>query len=219
MTTLLHDGLILDHASGTAPAAVSALAVAQAELRPDAARRIGVAEAAFGALMEAGPRARLDPDSYARLLAALESTPTPQEARPALEPGGDGAIPEVLRRALTSQGGPLHWSPRLGGRAHIRIESLCERGVEAELIRLDPGRSIPSHDHAGEEYTLVLTGGFSDMRGHYGLGDVCAAEPGTLHRPKVDPHEACLCFAVSLGRMKFRNPLIAAYDRFFTPHP
>lgn len=218
MTTLLHDGLILDHAAGTAPAAVSVLAAAQAQLNAEAAARIGVAEAALGALMEAGPPARLEPDSYACVLAELESAPADRVTRSAARPAGDGAMPGVLSRVMAAQGNRLGWSRRPGGRSHIRLQSLCEPGIEAELIRLDPGRSIPAHDHAGEEYTLVLSGGFSDMRGHYARGDVCTAEPGTLHRPRVDPDTPCLCFAVSLGRMRFRNPLIAAYDRLFTPH-
>lgn len=218
MTTLLHDGLILDHASGAAPAALSVLALAQAELRPDAARRIVVAETAMASLLETAPPAKLDPDRYARLLAAMDAAGQPVQQCENREANGDEVYPAALRGLIPDRDSQLKWSRRPGGRAHIRLENLCAPGIEAELIRLDPGRTIPAHDHEGEEYTLVLSGGFSDMRGHYARGDVCSAEPGMLHRPRVDPDEPCLCFAVSLGRMKFTNPLIAAYDRLVSRH-
>ncbi|MBL4544621.1 MAG: cupin domain-containing protein [Oceanicaulis sp.] len=36
---------------------------------------------------------------------------------------------------------------------------------------------MPHHGHDGTEFTLVLSGGFSDGRGSYGPGDVCMANP------------------------------------------
>ena len=219
--TLIDDGLLLDHASGAAPAALSALALAQAELRPEAARRLGLAEAALGALLESESPARLDPEARSRLLARLEDAPQDVPvAAPRRSP--DDALPGALRAHLSGDGA-LDWRKRAGGRGEIRLETLCEPGVEAALIRLEPGRTIPRHDHGGQEYTLVLSGAFSDERALYRRGDVCTGGPGETHTPRVEGEthtprvegeETCICLIVSLGRMKFENPLIALYDRF-----
>lgn len=215
--TQIDDGLILDHASGTAPAALSVLALAQAELRPVVARRIALAESAFGALLESEDTQKIDARIRERVMARIGRV-EPEPAR--REPRGNGELlPAALADRLLVRDKGLRWKRRAGGRAEIRIDALCQPGVEASLIRLDPGRAIPTHDHEGDEYTLVLAGAFSDARARYERGDVCTAGPGLAHSPRVETDALCVCFAVSLGRMQFRNPLIAAYDRFLARHP
>lgn len=213
--TLIDDGLILDHAAGTAPAALSVLTLAQAELRPEAARRIALAETTLGALLESEAAAGIDSLMRARVMSRLDSMGSEPE-EPRSEHGK--LVPKSIADRLQCPENMLKWQRRAGGLSEIPLPALSGDGAEASLIRLEPGRAIPAHDHAGEEYTLVLSGAFSDARARYESGDVCTAGPGDIHRPRVDEAEPCICFAVSLGRMRFKNPLIAAYDRFLTRH-
>lgn len=70
---------------------------------------------------------------------------------------------------------------------------------ETELLRIEPGRGVAPHDHAGEEYTLVVTGAFHDGHERFGPGDVNIARPGFVHAPLAEKDEVCFALGVSLG--------------------
>ncbi|MFN3911594.1 cupin domain-containing protein, partial [Hyphomonas sp.] len=75
--------------------------------------------------------------------------------------------------------------------------------LETELYRISPGARIPRHAHAGNEYTLVVAGGFSDERGSYGPGEVVINGPNDLHQPVGDEGEVCYALAVRDGGLRF----------------
>ena len=52
-------------------------------------------------------------------------------------------------------------------------------GVRMRLLKGAPGADVGGycHDHRGQEYTLVLAGGYSDQTGSYGPGDFQTAAP------------------------------------------
>jgi putative transcriptional regulator len=76
-------------------------------------------------------------------------------------------------------------------------------GVTARLLRGVPGAETGAHRHAGLEYTLVLKGGFSDVTGRYGPGDLQMMEGDLRHNPVADPGEDCINLAVTRGRLEF----------------
>lgn len=210
--TVIDDGVLLDHASGAAPAAISVLALAQAELKPETAFRIRLAEAAMAVFFEEEAGAVFDPVAQTGVMKRLDVAEA-LEGKDSLESGN---VPKVLVDRLAEEGKDFAWKRRAGGRAEIRLKSLSEPGINAFLLRLDPGRSIPQHGHDDDEYTLVISGSFQDENGIYERGDVCTAGAGRVHRPVVLGDEPCVCFAVNMGRMRFSSPLVAAYDRFLS---
>ncbi|GGE36693.1 transcriptional regulator [Marinicauda pacifica] len=210
--TVIDDGVLLDHASGAAPAAISVLALAQAELKPETAARIRLAEAAMAVFFEEDAGAVFDPVVQTGVMARLEA-PEPSVGE---ESSDSSNVPRILVDRLADEGKAFAWKRRAGGRAEIRLQSLSEPGIDAFLLRLDPGRSIPQHGHDDDEYTLVISGSFQDENGVYERGDVCTAGAGRVHRPVVVGDEPCVCFAVNMGRMRFSSPLVAAYDRFLS---
>lgn len=207
--TLLDDGLVLDAASGAAPAAVRVLAACQAELNDAAASRFGAAETAFGALLEAGPVAEVSADLFTRTLRELDGAE-------ALAAGSastrSSALPKALKRILP-EGEPIVWNRRFGGMHEHVIDTLCEPGVHVRLLRLPVGWRAPEHAHGGDEITLVMSGAFRDEVGRYAAGDVCHAASGHMHRPVVDGEAECLCLVVEFGRLKPTNPVLALADR------
>ncbi len=209
---ILSDGWLLDAASGAAPRAIRVLAACQAELRPEAGARMGAAEAAFGALLETAPVASLRADALASTLAQLDDA-QPSAAAPVAD--RDPVIPAVLKRemalSLSKQ-----WRRRFGGHSEIVLDSLNEPGVKARLLSIPPGKGAPEHGHEGEELTLVLSGSFHDGQERYGRGDACYANADTIHTPRVDGEEACICFAVELGSLKPTNPALAAANRMIS---
>ena len=66
-----------------------------------------------------------------------------------------------------------------------------------------PGAETGTHRHSGQEYTLVLKGGFSDVTGSYGPGDLQMMEGDQRHNPVADPGEDCINLAVTTGRLEF----------------
>jgi putative transcriptional regulator len=205
---MLDEGLVLDAASGAAPAAVQVLAACQAELNDDAALRLKTVESSFGALLESSPAAPLSTGLFSRTLAQLD-----------LDDGGGAPasgdvqhrtslLPKALERVLP-EGEPIVWSPRFGGMSECVIHSLCEPGVHARLLKLPVGWRAPEHMHGGDELTLVLSGAFRDEVGRYGAGQVCHAAAGHRHRPAVDGEDDCLCMVVEFGPLKPTNPVLS----------
>ena len=210
-STRLDEGWMLDAASGAAPRAVRVLAACHGAMNAEAGAVLATAERTFGALLEHAPRAPLAPGAWDAVEARLGDPETGDEA------GAPNSawLPRPLVHALARSGNPT-WRKRFGGYSEIIVSDLCETGVRARLLSIPNGKGAPQHDHEGEELTLVLTGSFTDGRGRYGRGDACVAEPGVVHRPRVDSDETCVCFAVELGDWRLTNPALAALDRLFT---
>lgn len=209
--TQLDDGYWIDHATGSAPLAVRVLASCQAVIRQEAGDRLALVEATMGAMLEGADRATVSGDVFENLMAQVDALDDVTEIdRFRDENDLDQEIPRPLRAFINDNPKALQWRRNLGGPDEIPLPYLSGQGIEASLIRMRPGQSIPDHDHRQEELTLVLSGGFEDGHHKYVRGDVCIAEPGMIHRPRVDDDEACICLTVSLGPLKFKNPLHGA---------
>lgn len=86
----------------------------------------------------------------------------------------------------------------------IRRLSLPTEGPGAvDLLRIEPGHGVASHDHEGEEFTLVLTGAFDDGHHTFYPGDINVGVPGFKHEPRALPGDVCYALAVAYGSAKF----------------
>ncbi|MDB5470660.1 MAG: transcriptional activator ChrR [Caulobacter sp.] len=74
---------------------------------------------------------------------------------------------------------------------------------KVDLLRIEPGAGVATHDHEGEEFTLVLTGAFNDGHDTFYPGDINVGVPGFKHEPKALPGDVCFALAVSYGSAKF----------------
>lgn len=196
---------IVDRASGAAPLAVRVLVDSAAEINPLIRSHLELADQ-IGAVLMAGD---LRDDMMSAVPAPVEDirTDVPHSA--------DRLFPSALRRyGFHASASP--WRSKLGGVQGRKVKRLCEPGVDARLLKIRPGAAIPHHDHYGQELTLVLQGGFSDEKGVYHRGDVCAGQAGEPHTPVGLAGEPCICFAVSLGGYRFRNPLMSIAARMLT---
>lgn len=214
LDTLLDESLVLDAASGAAPAAVRVLAACHAELNVEAASRLDTAEATFGALLETSPKAVVSEALLQSTLAALDDQGDDAPAPAYVGQARWSGLPRALHACL-SQDQDAGWKDRFGGASEIVLDELCEPGVNVRLIKLKPGSSAPGHSHGGDELTLVLSGAFSDKSGRYGAGDVCHARSGDAHRPRVEGEDDCLCLAVEFGDLRLTNPVLSAAGAVF----
>jgi putative transcriptional regulator len=199
---------LLDYASGAAPEPVALLVATHLAFCPGCRHAIAELEAVGGALLEELPPEPVNDDSFARLLARLDR---PAPAVPAVSPG-DPLLPQPLRDYIGSLD-RVAWR-RFGPIAEVRLLTGFDK-LTTRLVRIKPGTAMPRHTHTGNELSLVLQGGISDVTGHYLRGDVLEADSAVEHRPVADRDEECLCLAVTdapvrltgwLGRLL--NPFI-----------
>jgi putative transcriptional regulator len=72
----------------------------------------------------------------------------------------------------------------------------------ARFYKIAAGKELPQHTHNGNEFTLVMSGSFSDLSGDYHPGDFVLANTSTHHQPKAHNKEDCICFAVTDAPLK-----------------
>ncbi|MGE0423729.1 MAG: ChrR family anti-sigma-E factor [Reyranellaceae bacterium] len=188
--------LLLDYASGSLAEGPALLVATHLAYSEDARADVAALEAAAGELLTAMPGEALDDDALARTLARIEAAPAPAPAAQSKDGAArivGTAVPTPLRRYLPPD---ARWRPALGGIEEIELP-LGDRSYRATLLRIGAGRGLPVHRHAGNEYTLVLAGGFADGRERFDRGDICVADPAVEHKPVADADQPCVCLVVA----------------------
>jgi putative transcriptional regulator len=194
------DELLLAYAGGAADEALGLIVATHLAYCP--ACRAGAAklDAIGGSLLADLPPAPL---AAGALDAALAKLDQPFERRPR-SVSQDGT-PGILRNYIGGDLRDVRWR-QMGPR--LSYAPLFRRGaVSARLLRGTPGADSGAHSHQGQEYTVVLRGGFTDVTGNYGPGDLQVMDGGTHHNVVADPGEDCINLAVTTGKLKFESLL------------
>lgn len=200
----LDDPLLLEYASGAARAPRALLVASHLTLCPVCRQRLTATgyEEVGGALLEASIPAGSTEDLLAATLARLDA-PAPARRVPSFDP--DGVLPAPLA-AVVGPFSALPWKRVFPFVEEVRVP-LEHAGFPARLFRLTAGTFVPRHEHAGEELSLVLTGGFSDDRGHHGRGDVSIREPSTLHEQTIERGEPCVVLVAADAPFRPRSAI------------
>jgi putative transcriptional regulator len=205
------------YASGGLDPALQLLVETQAALQPRLAARLAVADTVAGLMLETEVPAPLRKGALDAVMAQIDvdegcnraapAAARHQQAMKAAKSALDEliALPEPLRdhvfRAVEAGG----W--RFAGPG-IRVMPIQVGGrAKVELMRMEPGAAAPQHSHKGHEYTLVLSGGFSDGTASYGPGALSVAGPDHTHRPVADADGVCIALAVCEAPLAFRGLL------------
>lgn len=199
------------YAAGKLDAGFRLLIDTRAALKTDAAVDVTTADVVGGALLELEPPVALSSKAFVRLMAAIEEAgpmraPEPRAAMMA----GSGIeelvrLPAALRDRALEAAGRHGWKSAGRGLKILRLDAGGE--AEIELMRMEPGARAPRHSHRGLEYTLVVSGGFSDERASYGPGDLSVNGPEDTHKPVADDDGVCLALAVRDGGLQFTGML------------
>lgn len=201
MTASFHppDEFLVAYGAGSLDEATALLIATHVALCPRCRNEIARIETLGGAMLDDLPLAELRAGALDAVLARLDE-PAPLPRRAPLPQRSLGAtapsfIPEPLRSYLGSGIDEIRWKRLANG---LEQSLVLESGrARARLYRIAPGVTIPEHGHEGNELTLVLQGGFSDINGHYGRGDVASADGAVIHHPVADRDGACICLAVT----------------------
>lgn len=167
-------------------------------------------EAAGGLLLSQSAPAECSQGLLAHTLQALERRAPADTAPP---PARRGSVLSELRLPQPLSGyvdrlGESRWR-RLGpGVEQIPLIRRTAEGGTARLLRVDPGRAIPRHGHAGQELALVLAGSYRDEIGRFARGDLADLDEETTHQPRADEREGCVCLIATEGPLRFEGRLL-----------
>ena len=200
------------YAAGVLDPALKLLLETQGCLRENLYKRLSQADMVAGALLE---RERPAPMSFGAIDRALEAIDVLErdgdtQIAEAVQEAGQALdelirLPEPLRDIALEAAGQEGWKFAGPGLRIMRLP--MESSAEAELLRIEPGFGAPMHSHKGSEYTLVVTGAFTDEIGNYKPGDISIAGPGVTHKPVADQGEVCFARAVREGDLEFKGLL------------
>lgn len=190
--------LLLDYAAGNLPEGPALAVALHVALDPAARQAVDGLSALGGALLDSELAGEDGFDgaaleaTLAKLGAApVEPRPAPKPAPGARRPGFEWAPAPLLRYLGPTAG----WKKKFGGFEEITI-GLPGDTHRVSLLRLEPGKGLPVHRHVGNEYTIVLQGGYTDNTGNYGVGDFAVGPGPEQHEPIADPGPPCIALIV-----------------------
>lgn len=173
-----------------------------------------------GALLETIKPASTDEDAFETLMASLEPHDHSAPAKVKMEPTPADKITHhftnPLLRYLPTSLADLPWQRQTKEISKFDLTSLINvQGFQVALQKISAGAKVPQHTHKGFEYTVILSGGYSDELGVYHEGDFIARDASHKHSPTALQNEDCICLTVLNAPLKFTgwyrilNPFMA----------
>lgn len=198
ITHHLSDECLLEYAAGSLPEAESLVVASHLAMCSDCREQLEILEEVGAVLLEDGEVEKVSSRSYR---AVIENIAVPLFEEPTRRIQFDERtlrlIPSPLRDYLDGDLSELSW--KRSGRGIEEVSLVHQGDTRISLLRIRPGQKVPSHTHSGEEYTLILDGGYTDGNSHFGQGDVSHLDGTVDHAPVADPGKPCLCLSVRTG--------------------
>ncbi len=196
------------YAAGTLDAGLALLVETQGALRADSRDAVAQSEALSGAFLEMTDPVPMRAGALESAMAQIDVLEASAAAQPVTAPDEDDEmdrLPAPLRQAIDASGGRAEWSRAAPGIRRISLDVGSQ--MEVELYRIQPDAAIPRHTHGGQEFTLIVTGGYSDASGSFGPGDLAVKGPEDTHRPVGDSGEVCFALIVRSGAIRLTGVL------------
>lgn len=206
--------LLFDYATGGADLPVSLALATHLSFCPRCRAEAAWMETVGGALIDTMDGEAVSGESLSKALNRLDQDPqessTPAETL--LDARTKAVIPPPLRPYLPTGLDTLRWRRR--GRLREATIPTGAKGYRVSLFRLGPNKAAPSHGHSGHEYTVVLSGSFTESGEHFCTGDFAYADESCVHVQVGDEHEGCLCLAVHDAPVRLTGALGALVNPF-----
>lgn len=170
-----------------------------------------------GALLETIKPASTEDDAFDSLMASLEPHDHCEAPKVKMDMGNTDKITQhfsnPLLRYLPTSLADLPWQRQTKEISKFDLTSLLGvNGFQVALQKINAGAKVPTHTHKGFEYTVILSGGFSDELGVYHEGDFIARDTSHRHSPTALQNEDCICLTVLNAPLKFTG-----WQRIFNP--
>lgn len=170
-----------------------------------------------GALLETLTPASINDTEFDALFEKLEphdhSAPTKVKIETTMPEKTIQNFVNPLLRYLPASLADLPWQRQTKEISKFDLTSLVNaKGFQVALQKISAGAKVPHHTHKGFEYTVILSGGFSDELGVYHQGDFIARDASHKHSPTALQNEDCICLTVLNAPLKFTG-----WYRVFNP--
>jgi len=208
----LSDEFLVEYANGSLPGPEALVVGSHLAICAECRDRVETFETVSAVLLEEGEVEAVSPGALEAILAKIDG-PEEEDSAPLIEFDRDTLeiIPPPLRTYLDGSLSDLDW--KRTGRGIEEASLVRDEDVRISLLRIRAGQKVPSHTHRGEEFTLVLSGGYADGDDHFGKGDVSLADSAKDHAPVADSNGPCLCLTVRNGATRLTGPI----GRFLNP--
>jgi putative transcriptional regulator len=212
ITHHLSDEFLVEYANGSLPGPEALVVGSHLAICAECRDRVETFETVSAVLLEEGEVEAVSPGALEAILAKIDG-PEEEDSAPLIEFDRDTLeiIPPPLRTYLDGSLSDLDW--KRTGRGIEEASLVMDEDVRISLLRIRAGQKVPSHTHRGEEFTLVLSGGYADGDDHFGKGDVSLADSAKDHAPVADSNGPCLCLTVRNGATRLTGPI----GRFLNP--
>ena len=224
------DELLMQFAAGQLTNALGIQAACHLESCKQCQHKVRLYEQLGGDLIDISTPVDVEPTAKEKLLSALHQQQSSQDSNIVLPNAQSGdkqsldafykeqisranqRVPKPLRRFLPDHYDNLPWTGFTKSLQSYDLPFSDER-YTARFYKIAAGNELPQHTHKGNEYTLVMSGSFSDLAGDYHPGDFVVADTSTHHQPVAHEKEDCICFAVTDAPLK----MTGFFGRFLNP--
>jgi putative transcriptional regulator len=192
--TMLPAELLLDYASGATPEPVALAVATYLDMNPSAAHVYHKLNDIGGSLIDTIEPALISDTGLSAILARIDNVPVDAKTF-SISSVENCSVPRPLQPYIGRSWDSLAWKTVTAGVQEYVI-STSTRGWRTSLLRIAPGKAMPTHTHAGEEYTVVLDGAYIDEAGRFARGSIEVADSEVTHKPIADTTYGCVCLAV-----------------------
>ena len=207
ITHHLSDDFLIEYANGTLAMPEALVVGSHIAICAECRAQVGTFEDVSAVLLEDGDTVAVSGDALDAVLSKIDAPVDDTGDQPQIE--FDNAtlevVPPALRGYLGDNLSDLDW--KRAGRGLEEVSLWREDDIRISLLRIRAGQKVPSHTHTGNEFTLVLSGGYSDGDDHFAKGDVSLADGSVDHTPIADEGGPCLCLTVRKGAAHLTGPI------------
>ncbi|WP_144395108.1 ChrR family anti-sigma-E factor [Pleionea sediminis] len=201
--------ILLQYASGKLTGSLGLMVSLHAQVCGSCKAAIAEIESIGGQMIEELDGAAVASGSFDTILARIAQTDT-ESIQPMEQTFAYSSL--VKKVLLGGEAGELNWQWRTKRFAELPLPT-NDDNFEAKLIYFKKGMKVPRHTHKDKEYTLVLSGAFSDESGLYKRGDYICKSKVDEHTPYAESD--CVCLAITTEPLKFTGTMGPVLNWFF----
>ena len=200
----LSDELMLDYASGALTEGWGLAVATHLSFCKSSRNLSSNLDAVGGILLNEVQEAGIADDILDSVLSEIDASENMElvQKNPHIKDQKRSLIPTPLASYIGMDIDKLPWKNLGLGVQQISVP-LSDRTTSARLICIPAGKPVTEHSHSGRELTVVLSGGFHDITGEYGPGDIQEVYGDFEHQPHARDLENCIALAVTEAPLKF----------------
>lgn len=197
-------GILADFSAGNLGVSLACCVAVHLEYCQDCRDSVGRFDTLGGELLEELPAVQMDGGALSKILGRLGRVPPAIHGVVTRPKKVSDGIPRPLARMLPAGMVGVDWKKDTSS-LRSAVLPAGDGTNQLSLLRMRAGRSPGRHDHGGNEWTVVLQGGFSDHNGVYGPGDFVALTAGDVHQPVAHQNEDCICLAAQDAPIRLKG--------------